>query len=99
MAMNFFFNVKGDPANWNPGTIFFYNGSINEIQGVHNTEELKYVGEVYRETTGLELKMYWWTNMAPVYVRVFGTLQPTSRTEQIKNALDRIYDQLSKAVD
>ena len=99
MPVSFLFNVKGDPANWNPGTIFFYNGSINEIQGVHNTEELKYVGEVYRETTGLELKMYWWTNMAPVYVRVFGVLNPGAsgfHAESIMKKIERIKE-LSKA--
>lgn len=42
MGMSFCFNIKGDP-NWNPGTMFFYNGDINEIQGIHNTEEYKYI--------------------------------------------------------
>ena len=42
MTMDFFFNIKNDPA-WNPGTVFFYNGAINKVQGVHNPDELKYM--------------------------------------------------------
>ena len=102
MAMSFFFNVKGDPANWNPGTMFFYNGSINEVQGVHNPEELKYVELVYGECTGRGLKTYWWTNMAPVYVRLFGTLCPTSHDEKLQKILDeiqKIEKELLEAVD
>ena len=78
MGINFFFNVKGDPANWNPGTMFFYNGDVNEIQGVHNPEELKYIEATYADCNDKGLKTYWWTNIAPVYVRIFGVLQPGS---------------------
>ena len=74
-SMSFLFNIKGDP-NWNPGTMFFYNGAVNEIQGVHNMEELKYLQSCWKECTGRDLKSYGWTNQAPVYVRVFGTLNP-----------------------
>lgn len=100
MAMSFRFNIKNDPGNWNPGTVYFYNGSINEVQGIHNGEEHKYIQDVYKECTGLELKGYIWdAKVAPVYVRLFGTLQPGSQTGEIKRALDKIYEQLEKAVD
>lgn len=100
MAMHFRFNIKNDPGNWNPGTVFFYNGSINEIQGVHNTEEDKYLISTYKETTGMDLATYVWDGaVAPVYIRLFGTLQPGSQSSQIKSALDKIYENLKKAVD
>lgn len=76
MPVSFFFNIKGDPNNWNPGTLWFYNGEINVIQGVHNTEEMKYIQGTYEDTNQLPLKCYWWTSAAPVYVRVFGVLNP-----------------------
>lgn len=76
MPVSFFFNVKGDPNNFNPGTLWFYNGDINEIQGVHNTEEMKYIQAIFEDANKRPLKCYWWTNMAPVYVRVFGVLNP-----------------------
>ena len=95
MGMSFLFNIKGDP-NWNAGTMFFYNGDINEIQGVHNTEELKYVQSCWKECTGRDLKVYGWNNMAPVYVRVFGTLCPTSKDEQVLNELKKLEELIKK---
>ena len=96
--MSFMFNIKGDP-NWNEGTMFFYNGAINRIQGVHNMEELKYMNSTWKECTGRDLKAYGWTNRAPVYVRVFGTLQPGNDKEsQIMKQLERLKKLLEEAV-
>lgn len=96
--MSFMFNIKGDP-NWNEGTMFFYNGAINKIQGVHNMEELKYMNSTWKECTGRDLKAYGWTNKAPVYVRVFGTLEPGNDKEsQIMKQLERLKELLEEAV-
>lgn len=96
--MSFIFNIKGDP-NWNEGTMFFYNGAINRIQGIHNPEELKYLQIIWKECTGRDLKPYGWTNRAPVYVRVFGTLQPGNDKEsQIMKQLERLKKLLEEAV-
>lgn len=96
--MSFMFNIKGDPS-WNEGTMFFYNGAINRIQGVHNMEELKYMNAIWKECTGRDLKAYGWTNRAPVYVRVFGTLQPGNDKEsQIMKQLERLKKLLEEAV-
>lgn len=96
--MSFMFNIKGDPS-WNEGTMFFYNGAINRIQGVHNMEELKYMNSTWKECTGRDLKAYGWTNRAPVYVRVFGTLQPGNDKEsQIMKQLERLKKLLEDAV-
>jgi hypothetical protein len=96
--MSFMFNIKGDPG-WNEGTMFFYNGAINRIQGVHNMEELKYMNSTWKECTGRDLKAYGWTNRAPVYVRVFGTLQPGNDKEsQIMKQLERLKKLLEEAV-
>ena len=95
MGMSFCFNITGDP-NWNAGTMFFYNGDINEVQPVHNTEELKYIRSCWKECTGRDLKSYGWNNMAPVYVRVFGTLCPTSKDEQVLNELKKLEELIKK---
>lgn len=90
MAISFLFNITNDPA-WNPGTIFFYNGDINMVQGVHNQEELKYITRTYKETTNLDLKIYSWDGkVAPVYKRIFGVLQPFSYQEFIERELERL---------
>ena len=96
MAMSFMFNIKGDPGNWEPNTMYFYNGDINEIQPVHNTEELKYMYAIWKECTGRDLKAYGWTNRAPVYVRVFGTLQPSSKSQAVLDELKKLEELLKK---
>lgn len=96
--MHFTFNIKNDPG-WNPETVFYYNGSINEVQGVHNTEELKYIDAIYKETTGRTLSHYNWdAKQAPVYLRVFGVLCPGSQTAAIVDALKKIQEQIDGAV-
>lgn len=95
-TMDFIFNIKGDPG-WNPGTLFYYNGAINEIQGIHNPEELKYLQSIYQETHNRPLKSYGWTNQAPVYVRIFGVLRPTTSDNNVKATLDKIIKELENA--
>ena len=96
MTMDFFFNIKNDPA-WNPGTIFFYNGAINKVQGVHNTEELKYLEICYNETHRRAIRSYVWdAKVAPVYVRVFGTLQPSSKSQEVLDELKKLEELLKK---
>ena len=83
MAISFLFNIKNDPG-WNPDTVFFYNGDLNLVQGVHNPEELKYIKQAYKDTTNLDLKTYNWNGkVAPVYNRIFGVLRPFSYQEYI----------------
>ena len=94
--MSFIFNIKNDESNWNPGTMFFYNGDINEIQGIHNEEELKYIQSCWKECTGRDLKAYVWTSQAPVYVRLFGTLQPSSKSQAVLDELKKLEDLLNK---
>jgi hypothetical protein len=90
MAISFLFNITNDHA-WNPGTVFFYNGDINMVQGVHNPEELKYIKQAYKDTTNLDLKTYNWDGkVAPVYNRIFGVLQPFSYQEFIERELERL---------
>ena len=96
-TMHFIFNIKNDNS-WNPGTLFFYNGSINSVQGIHNEEELKYLQSVYKDTTKMGLKSYTWdAKIAPVYVRVFGVLQPDGNTKAIKDALAKILKEIQDA--
>jgi phage protein, endolysin len=94
--MDFTFDIKGDP-NWSAGTVYYYNGAVNEIQPVHNTEELKYLRSIYKDTTGRDLKDYHWDNNVPVYIRIFGALRPTTSDNNIKATLDKIIKQLENA--
>lgn len=94
----FRFNIKDDPDNWNPGTIFMYNGAINEIQGVHNTEEDKYIQEIFTDCAGRGMKSYVWDKSHQEYKHIFGVLRPGSQTKEIKDALDKIQKELEGAV-
>ena len=77
MTMDFFFNIKNDPGNWEPNTMYFYNGATNKVQPVHNMEELKYMEICYNETHRRAIRTFVWdAQVAPVYMRLFGTLQP-----------------------
>lgn len=96
MSMSFAFNIKNDEQNWNPGTMYFYNGDINEIQGIHNMEEMKYLQSCWKECTGRDLKIYGWSAQAPVYVRIFGTLQPSSKTQEVLDEIKRLEGLLKK---
>ena len=77
--------------------MYYYNGAVNEIQPVHNTEELKYLRSIYKDTTGRDLKDYQWNNAVPVYIRIFGALRPTTSDNNIKATLDKIIKQLENA--
>ena len=99
MAISFLFNIQNDPG-WNSGNLFFYNGAINEIQGVHNTEEHKYMDMVYADTHGgRTLKTYQWdAKKEPAYVRIFGVLRPGSQIQAIKDELNKIYNEIDNAI-
>ncbi len=89
--------ISGD-AGWNAQTIWYYNGAINEIQPLHNLEELKYLRAIYNDTHGgRDLKHYEWNTQAPVYVRIFGALKPSTEDNNIKAALNKIIKQLENA--
>lgn len=98
MAMSFVFNIKGEPDKWHPDAMYFYNGSINEVQGIHNSEEMKYLAAIYKETTGRDLKIYGWSKEAPVYNRIFGVLKPGSQNAAILEALKKIQAEIDRAV-
>ena len=96
--MSFIFNIKGDPS-WNEGTMFFYNGAINKIQGIHNPEELYYLQICWKECTGRDLKPYGWDTSAPVYNRVFGTLVPSNdKQSSIMKQLEKMKAKLDEAL-
>ena len=101
MAVCFLFNVQNGTSeyNFNPNTIYYYNGHINEIQGVHNTEELKYIRSTYKENYGTELKSYTWdAKTNPVHVRIFGVLNPGAHSTSIQNAIRKLQEQANKYI-
>lgn len=89
-TMDFTFMIGGDDASgWNAQTIYYYNGAINEVQPIHNLEELKYLRAIYSDTHGFNLKHYEWNQTAPVYHRIFGVVRPTSADPNTKRALSK----------
>ena len=85
-TMDFTFMIGGEPA-WDAQTVYYYNGAVNEVQPVHNLEELKYLRSIYQDTHGRSLKHYEWNTSAPVYHRIFAILKPSTRHESTKAAL------------
>lgn len=97
-TMDFMFKIVNDP-NWSDGTVYYYNGAINSIQTIHNPEEMSYIQSIYQETTGRPLKYYTWdSKVAPVHVRIFGTLQPGAPNSSIKKLLDDLIAQLNSEI-
>ncbi len=76
MAMHFLFNIKNDEQGWDPNKTYYYNGDANTIKWVHNSEELGYIKQTFFETTGADINTFNWSNLAPVYVRLFSVLNP-----------------------
>lgn len=97
-VMAFRFNIKDDPDNWNPGTVYLYNGAINEIQGIHNSEEHKYIQEIFKDCTGRGLQDYTWEKGKSEYKHLFALLNPGSQSKQIQDVLDKIIKELEEAV-
>lgn len=93
----FTFVVHGEPDYIKDG-VYFYNGSINEVQLVHNLEEWKYIKEIYNNVTGRELKHYTWDTTAPVYRRIFAVWTPTADDAAIKKTLDEIIKEMEDAI-
>lgn len=96
----FLFNVKGYPDLYQENTTYYYNGQINQIQPIHNSEELKYLNEIYTDTTGRKLKEYHWNkDKDDIAKYFFGTLRPTSYVQTIKKKIDEIIAELDEAVN
>lgn len=96
----FMFNAKGYPELYEEGTLFYYNGQINEVQPIHNQEEIKYLNEIYTDATGRKLKDYRWDKGKDDGVKnFFGVVHPGSQVEAIKKKIDEIIAELDEAVD
>lgn len=96
----FMFNAKGYPELYEEGTLFYFNGQINEVQPIHNQEEIKYLNEIYTDSTGRKLKDYRWDKGKDDGVKnFFGVVHPGSQVEAIKKKIDEIIAELDEAVD
>lgn len=96
----FMFNAKGYPEMYEEGTLFYYNGQINEVQPIHNQEEIKYLNEIYTDATGRKLKDYRWDKGKDDGVKnFFGVLHPGSQVDAIKKKIDAIIAELDEAVN
>lgn len=97
-VMAFRFNIKDDPENWNPGTVYLYNGAINEIQGIHNSEEHKYIQEIFKDCAQRDLQGYTWEKGKSEYKHLFALLNPGAQSKDIQDTLDKIIKELEEAV-
>lgn len=71
--MSFSFTVSDDKY-WDKNKTYFYNANTNEVRALGNKDELHYIKQIYKDTTGRDLKHYTWSGKAPVYVRLFNGL-------------------------
>lgn len=96
--MNFIFSVVNDPA-WNAGVQYFYNSYVNTILEIHNSDELKFLKIIHKETTGRDLKEYKWdSKIAPVQLRIFGVLQPGSPNASVKALIEKLIQQINSEI-
>lgn len=105
MAIHFTFKIEGgDPhmeylQGWHPDKIYYYNGDRNEIIYVGHPEELKYLRSIYNDVYGRELKHYTWNVNVPVFIRIFGVLQPWTGANGMAKALESLKQKLKEYED
>ena len=96
MAISFTFRIEGrDPGQpylqgWDPKKVYFYNGDENEIIYIDNEDALAKLRSVYKESRGRDLVHYVWTTNAPVFIRIFGVLQPGTGAGSMRSQIDTL---------
>ena len=105
MSMHFTFRIEGrDPGQpylqgWDPRKVYYYNGMRNEVAYVHNEEELKYLRDTYKGSTGKDLTHYVWTTNAPVFIRIFGILKPLTGAGTNRAMFDELNSKIKEYED
>lgn len=59
--MKFTYTIKGD------GTVYYFDGQ--KVMALSHADQLKIIREIYKATTGQDLKQFNWTKEAPWHVR------------------------------
>lgn len=65
--MKFTYKIIDAKTNKSQGTVYYYDG--NKIVALSNEDQLKIIRQIYKDTTGKDLKQYTWRTDAPWYVR------------------------------
>lgn len=105
MAISFTFRIEGrDPGQpylqgWDPKKVYFYNGDENEIIYIDNEDALTKLRSVYKESRGRDLVHYVWTTNAPVFIRIFGVLQPGTGAGSMRSQIDTLNAKIKEYED
>jgi len=65
--MKFTYKIIDAKTNKSQGTVYYYDG--NKIVALSNEDQLKIIRQIYKDTTGKDMKHYDWRTDAPWYVR------------------------------
>jgi len=65
--MKFTYQIIDAKTGKTQGTIYYYDG--NKVVALSPQDQLKIIRQIYKETTGKDLKQYSWRTDAPWYVR------------------------------
>jgi len=65
--MKFTYQIIDAKTGKTQGTIYYYDG--NKVVALSHQDQLKIIRQIYKETTGKDLKQYSWRTDAPWYVR------------------------------
>ena len=105
MAIHFTFRIEGgDPKldylqGWHKDKIYYYNGYENEVAYIGHPEDLKYLKQIFKETHGRDLKHYDWNVAVPVFIRIFGVLQPWTGAGGMRRALEVLKQKIKEYED
>lgn len=105
MAIHFTFRIEGgDPKldylqGWHKDKIYYYNGDENEVAYIGHPEDLKYLKQIFKETHGRDLKHYDWNVAVPVFIRIFGALQPWTGAGGMRQALETLKKKIKEYED
>lgn len=65
--MKFTYQIIDAKTGKTQGTVYYYDG--NKVVALSHQDQLKIVRQIYKDTTGKDLKQYIWRTDAPWYVR------------------------------
>lgn len=65
--MKFTYQIIDAKTGKTQGTVYYYDG--NKVVALSHQDQLKIVRQIYKDTTGKDLKQYSWRTDAPWYVR------------------------------
>ncbi|MCI1070487.1 GH25 family lysozyme [Lactococcus lactis] len=74
--MKFTYEIIEAKTGKSQGTIYYYDG--NKVLALSHQDQLKIIRQIYKDTTGKDLKQYSWRTDAPWYVRFMQSINQKS---------------------